>query len=129
MPRPLVSVRVEGLNALVRDLEAAGVELEDLKDVFSDISGRGARFASSFAPKKTGRLARSVRGNRAKNKAVISAGSARAVPWAGPINYGWPARNIAASSFMQRADAAVQDYAIKRLDKGINQLIKRRGLQ
>ncbi len=124
-----VSVRVEGLNALVRDLEAAGVELEDLKDVFADVAARGARFASSFAPKKTGRLARSVRGNRAKNKAVVAAGSARSVPYGGPINYGWEARGIAASSFMQRADAVVQDYAIKRLDKGINKLIKDKGLQ
>ncbi len=124
-----VSVRVEGLNALVRDLEAAGVELEDLKDVFADVAERGARFASSFAPKKTGRLARSVRGNRAKNKAVVTAGNRRSVAYAQVVNYGWPARGIAASSFMQRADAVVQDYAIKRLDKGINKLIKDKGLQ
>jgi hypothetical protein len=86
-------VRVEGLNKTIKALQGFGVEVQDLKDVFSSIAKEGARLASSFAPVKSGRLAGTVRGNKAKNKAVVIAGKAK-VPYAGAINYGWPRRNI-----------------------------------
>lgn len=119
--------RVEGLNKLVRDLQALGLEVEDLKEAFGSISAEGARLASSFAPKVTGTLAATVRGNRAKNKAVVSAGRARA-KYAGAINYGWPARNIAPSSFMQKADEAMRPKALQALDEALEQKIREKGL-
>lgn len=121
-------VRIEGLNALVRDLQSLGAEVDDLKAVFAEISALGARYASSFAPKRTGRLAASVRGNRAKNKSVVASGGAR-VPYAGAINYGWPARNISPSSFMQRADAKLRPVVGQMVDDGIEKLIREKGLQ
>lgn len=120
-------VRVEGLNALVRNLQTLGLELDDLKDAFGEIARQGAEYASSFAPRRSGALAASIRPNRAKNKAVVSAGRAR-VPYAGAINYGWPARNIAASSFMQKADERMQPVALEELDRQIDQAIRKRGL-
>lgn len=120
-------VRVEGLNRLVRDLQALGLDVEDLKEIFSEIANEGARLASTFAPKRTGALAASVRGNRSKNKAVVAAGRAR-VPYAGPINYGWPRRNIAASLFMQRADEVMRTRAVEMLDDGVKRKIRERGL-
>ena len=120
-------VRIEGLNRVVRGLQQVGVEVDDLKDVFQQISQRGARIAAAFAPKQSGRLAGDIRGNRAKSKAVITAGR-KSVPYAGPINYGWPKRNIGASGFMQRADRAMRPFALRQLNSGINRAIKRRGL-
>lgn len=120
-------VRVEGLNRLVRDLQALGLDVDDLKDVFSDIASEGARLASTFAPKRTGALAVSVRGNRSKNKAVVAAGRAK-VPYAGAINYGWPRRGIQASLFMQRADEVMRVRAVEMLDDGIKHKINERGL-
>lgn len=124
----VTGVRVTGLNEVVRALVRAGVEVDDLKEIFSDIAAQGADVASSFAPKDTGALAASVRGNRARNKAVIAAGSARAVPYAGPINYGWEARNIEPTLFMQRADEAIEPRAIELLDAGLDRLLIRLGL-
>jgi hypothetical protein len=121
-------VRVEGLTQLTKNLQALGLDLEDLKDAFGSIADQGARLASSFAPKRSGLLAATVRGNRAKNKAVVSAGRAR-VPYAGPINYGWPSRHIEASSFMQRADERMRPIALAALDKAINAKIQEKGLQ
>lgn len=121
-------VRVSGLTAVTRALLEIGFEVEDLKDAFSDIARLGARIASKYAPKKSGRLAGDVRGNRARSKAVITAGRA-SVPYAGPINYGWAAHNISASGFMQRADKVMQPYALKRLEKSINRQIAIRGLR
>lgn len=120
-------VRVQGLTQLVRDLQLLGVDVDDLKDTMSAIADKGARYAATFAPVRTGHLRDTIRGNRAKAKAVVTAGRAR-VPYAGPINYGWPARNIAASGFMQKADAKIQPEALAMLDQGIDAAITRRGL-
>lgn len=127
MARGGEGVRVEGLNALTRDLQKLGAEVDDLKEVFSAIAAEGAELASSFAPRQTGRLAQSLRGNRAKNKAVVTAGRA-SVPWAGPINYGWPVRNIAPALFMQKADAELSPRAVQMLDDGIDKIINQLGL-
>jgi hypothetical protein len=120
-------VRVEGLGRLTRDLEQLGLDVEDLKDAFGSIAAQGARLASSFAPHRTGRLAASIRGNRAKSKAVVTAGRAR-VPYAGPINYGWPARKIGPALFMQKADDAMRPRALDELEQAITAAIRRRGL-
>lgn len=121
-------VRVTGLRETTRALQAFGVEVDDLKDVFGDIAELGAELASSFAPKRTGRLKGSVRGNRAKNKAVVRAGGAR-VPYAGPINYGWPRRGITGAQFMARADRELSARAVTMLEAGIDNAIRKVDLQ
>lgn len=120
-------VRVEGLNQLTRNLLTLGLEIDDLKEAFGGIAAEAAQVAAGFAPKRTGRLAASVRGNRAKNKAVVMAGRASVV-YAGPINYGWPARKIAASSFMQKADEVMAPKALQALEDAIDNKIKSKGL-
>lgn len=122
-----MSVKVEGLNKTLRALQAVGVQVDDLKDTMAEIAAEGARLASSFAPKRTGRLAGTVRGNRAKSRAVVAAGRAR-VPYAGPINYGWPNRGIKAAYFMQKADAELAPKAVVMLEKGIDAAIRKAGL-
>lgn len=120
--------RVEGLTQVVRALQQMGVDVDDLKDAFSKIADEAAQVASSFAPRKSGRLAGDIRGNRAKSKAVVIAGRA-SVPYAGPINYGWPKRGIAPAHFMQRADQAMQPRALQTLEDEINRKIRERGLR
>lgn len=122
-----MTVRVEGLNRVVRDLQALGLDVDDLKDAFSGIASEGARLAAAFAPRRSGALAASVRGNRAKSKVVVAAGKAR-VPYAAVINYGWRKRRIAASRFMQKADEAMQPRALAELDRAIEKRIRERGL-
>lgn len=121
-------VRVSGLTAVTRALLEIGLEVDDLKEPFADIADRGARLASGFAPKRSGRLAGDVRGNRARSKAVITAGRT-SVPYAGPINYGWAAHNITPNGFMQKADKVLQPWALRQLESGINKQIAKRGLR
>jgi hypothetical protein len=121
------SVQIEGLNQKIRSLQELGVELDDIKEVFADIAKEGAEVASSFAPVKSGALADTIRGNRAKNKAVITAGRAR-VPYAGAINYGWPSRNIEPAMFLQKADQEMEGRAQQMLEDGIARLIEEREL-
>lgn len=120
-------VRVTGLNAVVRALLEIGLDVDDLKDAFSSISREGARIAAGFVHSRTGKLAGTLRGNRAKNKAVIVAGRGR-VKYAGVQNYGWPRRHIRAQQFMQRADEVLQPIAVEKLEREINDAIRRRGL-
>lgn len=122
------SVKVEGLNKTLTALQRLGVEVADLKDAMGDIASEGARLASGFAPVRSGHLRNTVRGNKAKAKAVVVAGRAR-VPYAGAINYGWPKRGIKPSMFMQRADAALAPRAVKMLEAGLDEAIKKVGME
>lgn len=123
----MVSIRVDGLAAVVTALLAVGLEVEDLKEAFSRIARFGAAAAARHAPRRTGRLAGDIRGNRARSKAVITAGRV-AVPYAGPINYGWAAHGIEPSGFMQKADRELEPYAVTALVSDINSKIRKRGI-
>jgi hypothetical protein len=120
-------VKVDQFREVVRDLQRLGVDVEDLKDVMAAIAREGAEEAARRAPHKTGALANTIRGNRAKGKAVITAGRGR-VKYAGAINYGWPRRNIRARKFLQEADEAMETRAPELFEEGIAELIERLGL-
>jgi hypothetical protein len=124
---PYALVKVENLNATIRDLERLGVEIEDLKDAFSAIAREAAAVIERNTPKLTGRLSGDVRGNRAKSKAVVTAGRT-SVPYAGAINYGWKARGIEPARYMQSADTQYASIAVQRLEAEINHQIRRKGL-
>lgn len=127
MAREWISTRVDNLNQVVRALLAIGLEVEDLKDAFSEIARQGAVLGARYAPRRSGALAADVRGNRARGKAVVAVGRV-SLPYAGPINFGWAAHGIAPSGFMQRADAELQPYALHRLEQDINDKIRAKGL-
>jgi hypothetical protein len=120
-------IQVEGLRETIRDLQAAGVELEDLKDVMGDIAAKAADVMKPYVPSRSGKLRGTVRGNRAKGKAVVTIGRGR-VKYAGPINYGWPARNIRPANYTGKTDAAMDDLAARMLEDGINKIITEKGL-
>ncbi len=120
-------VRVEGLAKAVRSLKALGLEVDDLKDAFARIASEGADRVSKYVPRRSGRLAATVRGNRAQSKAVVTIGRA-SVPYAGPINYGWPSRGIKASNFIAKTDAEISPVALRLLEDGINKAIRDKGL-
>jgi hypothetical protein len=119
-------VSVEGLRSLNRDLLAAGADLDDLKDVYAEVAKVGAYVASNLAPTKTGALAATIRGNRAKGKAVITAGKGR-VKYAGAINYGWPRKGIRANPFLQKADKVMETRAPEIFEAGLAELFEKNG--
>lgn len=122
-----MGVHVEGLRDITRSMERAGVDVEELKDVMGEIAAEASRVMQSFTPTKTGALKASIRGNRAKGKAVVTAGKAR-TPYAAPIFYGWPKRNIKPSRTVERTDAVMDDRVTQMLAEGWNEIAKRHGL-
>lgn len=121
------SLKVTGVAKAVRQLKAMGAEVEDLKDAFARIASEGATAVKRHVPRRSGRLAADVRGNRAQSKAVVTAGRA-SVPYAGPINYGWARRNIEPAGFMQAGDAETAPKALRMLEAEINNQIRKKDL-
>lgn len=123
-----MAVRVDGLRQLVRDLQELGLTVDDLKDVFATIAARGADAIAQATPARSGALLVSVRGNRAKSKAVVRAGGAR-VKYAAVVNYGWPKRNIPGQGFMQAGEARIEPELVPMLDVGIDRVLKQKGFK
>lgn len=118
MGKPLVEV--EGARELRRTLKAAGDDLADLSAANAQVASYVAARASSKAPRVSGKLAGTVRGNKAKANASIKAGGA-ATPYAGPIHWGWAQHNISPNPFL--VDAAHEteptwtDFYMREIDK------------
>ena len=126
-------VRVEGLSRLVRQLQGLGVDVEDLKDVFSKLSREAVPVYQRHAPRRTGRLRADFRGNRAKSKAVVRVGRA-SVPYAKPVNYGWGGGGSAirgsfgGSGFVKKGDDEMRPRVLREVEDGIKAAMRRRGL-
>lgn len=117
-----IGVKVEGLSSVVRNLERMGVEVADLKDAFGRIAEQVKPFYQSATPAVSGALRGDYRTSKSKGKANLYVGRA-SIPYAGPINYGWPARNIAPANFVARGDAAAEPTASASLENEISRLV------
>lgn len=88
----------------------------DLKNAYRTAAQAVEGRARSEAPRRSGRLAGSIKAKGTLQGASIVAGGLKAVPYAGPIHYGWPSRPnkakgwrggpIKANKFLTRAAAA-----------------------
>ena len=95
-------IRVDGARQLRSSMRRAGLDLDQLKSTHAAVAQLVAGRGRTAAPKRSGRLAASVRPSGTKTQAVIRAGYAR-VPYANPIHWGWPRRGIAANPWLSRA--------------------------
>jgi len=112
---------VEGLKDTTRAFEQAGVEVEDLKDVMGGIATEAAGVMKGFIPVASGRARDSIRGNRAKGKAIVTLGGAR-VPYAQVL------RSTHPSKFVPRTDDVMETRSVDMLTEGWNDIAKRNGL-
>lgn len=117
------AIRVDGLAAVVRDLERFGVSTDDLKDAFGAISEDVALEAGARVRVLSGALQATIRPARTKNKAVVRAGTA-GVPYAGVVNYYKPGDEFLTGP-------ANEDTAAKvaRIERELEDLIRKYGLR
>jgi hypothetical protein len=101
-----MSVKVEGLNTLVRAMRAAGKDITDLKEANRQTGAIIASAAAARAPRRSGKLASRIKAAKQQNRVRIMVPAS--VPYAGPIHYGWPKRNIAAHTFLIDAAEATE---------------------
>jgi hypothetical protein len=114
------AVRVEGLAALVRDLERYGVATGDLKDAFGAISADVAQEASSRINVQTGAHLATTRPARTNTTAVVRAGNAGNAPAAGVLNYARPG-----DEFLTGPANENLDDKVARIEHELDQLVKR----
>ncbi len=101
-----------------KEFRAAMKRMEaDLKD-YTAVNKRAAQMvadtARERAPVLTGALQGSIRPGATRTRGYVKAGG-RGIPYAGPIHFGWPRRNIRPQPFIfdaldERKDAVVEQY-------------------
>ena len=117
-----MGAKIVGAKELRRTLKQAGVDMNDPKDVMASIANLVVGEASRKAPRRTGALAASGRGNRALARAQIIFGGAR-LRYAGPIHWGWPARGIRARPFASDAAKATEPQWTELYLQGVQKII------
>lgn len=117
-----VTARVENAPQFRRALRKAGSDLADLKDANQAAAQLVAEHARSTAPRRTGALAATVKGNRAGTKATVRAGSSK-VLYANPIHWGWPKRHITANPWISRAAQDTQAIWIGEYQKNVQKIL------
>jgi len=115
-------LEVKGGRELRRALKSVEGGLEDLKTLHGAAATVVVQAAGSTVPRRTGRLAGSIRGSGTKTMAVVRAGGAR-IPYGGPIHWGWPARNIAPQPFLTEAAQNTEDSWEAIYADGVQRLI------
>lgn len=139
MARPGFGVEIDGLNGALRALRSLGVEVNDLKAVFHAISTEARTVMAGFVDSRSGRLARSLKPNRAQNKAIVRGGGAR-VPYAGAVQWGWGRGNsefntgrfatgirgsFTGQHFFEKTDAVMEPKAEHMITDGIEDLVRK----
>lgn len=96
------ALEVQGAAQLRRALKRAGLDVQDLKDAHKQVADMVARRSAQAVPRRTGRLAASVRTAGTASAAIVRAGRA-SVPYAGVIHWGWPGHHITAQPWISEA--------------------------
>jgi hypothetical protein len=111
-----VTIKLDNMREFRRDLKALGDDaINDLKAVHTANANIVAGTARVLVPKRTGRLAGTIRGAGTKTGGRVRAGF-KAVPYAGPIHFGWADRGIKPQPFLydaldRRRNEVAQNYA------------------
>lgn len=117
-------VRIEGARELRRQLRAASDDLGDLRAAHAEAGRIVEPVAKGRAPVRSGALRASVRSSGTKTAAVVRAGYAR-VPYARPIHWGWPARNIRPQPFVWDAAKKTEPRWMLAYQRAVNVILSR----
>lgn len=104
----MIGVKLQGAKKLRSTLKAAGLDMKDLSALNRQAAQTVLPVAKSLAPTGSpvnGHIKTTIRVGATQKAGVIRAGT-NTRPYAGPIHWGWPARNITAQPWI--ADAAKQ---------------------
>ena len=128
-------VQIRGAKQLRRTLKKAGVDVKQLKSINREAAqiattaavasapiGGPYKKAGRGRPRQGGRLKASGRAFATQRAGVIRFGSA-GVPYAGPIHWGWPAKNIRAQPFAAEAAQRTEPVWTKAYERKMHEVI------
>lgn len=110
-----------------RALAALRSDLDDLEAGWARVGDLAVAAVSPFVPVESGALVDDLRAEVEPLGIRVVAGEG--VPYAGVINFGWPARNIDAAAFMEKAGPAIEQEAPDELAQEIQGAIDALGLR
>lgn len=124
---PTLRFEIENVDQLRKALRKASENLEELKEANREAARIVTTEATGRAPRRTGTLAASGRPTGGAKRATITFGSAR-VPYARPIHWGWPARNIRPQPFAADALEATRPEWFREYEQNIRLILHREEL-
>jgi hypothetical protein len=101
-----------------------GADLKDMQRTNKAAAQPVSDRARDIAPHLTGALSRSVRPTATQREGAVLSGS-RAVPYAGPIHFGWPARNIEPQPFLYDALDDRRDQVVEVYEARVESLVRK----
>ena len=116
-------VEIEGGRRLRSTLKKAGVDMKKMTAINRRAASVVAAAAGPAAPQLTGLLSASVRPGATQRAGIVRAGK-KAIPYAGPIHWGWPARGIRAQPFISDAAVATEESWVPLYEKHMRDIIK-----
>lgn len=124
MSRP--KIRVEGLKEVQKLLRNA--KDKDLDKLMRTTNREVARIvvddARPFVPVRTGALAASLNVVNSTRNAIVKMGTPSKVPYAGPIHYGWAARNIKPQPAISVGIVKKRSEIEERYETGVDELLR-----
>lgn len=114
-------------SGTLRALIALRALIGDLSAAWRQIGGDMLAAITPAVPVESGALVSSLKAAPSSNGVDVTAGGGPVV-YAGVQNYGWPARNIAASRFMERGERTAEERAGSEIESEISGMIRRVGL-
>lgn len=115
-------IQVEGAKELRAAMKRMGADLGDMTAINKSAAQTVAGQARSIVPVLTGRLMGSIRPLATRTRGQVAAGN-KSVPYAGPIHFGWPARNISADPFLWDALESKEGEVIEKYEAHIEALV------
>lgn len=119
------AVEVDGAPELRRAFRKLDGRLDDLKDLSRDAAEVVEDRADKLVPVLTGKLRGTLRTTASAKVGAVLAGGRTMVPYAGPIHFGWRARNIAPQPFLYDALDDRRDEVVRVYSEGVANLVHR----
>lgn len=119
------TIKIEGLREVTRAMTRFDVGSKvAIKATHLEAAQVVAGEAKRLVPVRSGRLRDSIRGAGQQSGAVVRAGKS-AVPYAGPIHFGWPKHNIEPNPFLYDAVDARRGEVLAAYEKNMDALIRK----
>ncbi|RYQ66078.1 hypothetical protein PG2072B_1516 [Bifidobacterium pseudolongum subsp. globosum] len=114
---------VVGQRRFVATMRKAGADLEELRMVNAQAAKTALPAVRARVPRRSGRLAGTLRTGATKRAGIVRAGR-KSVPYAGVVNYGWPAHHITGRLFANNGVAASEPQWTRLYEQFVSKTMK-----
>ena len=120
------AVTVTGAREFRAAMTRMGADLKDMTAIHKRVAEIVADQSRHIVPYLGGALSGSIKSTATRTRGRVQAGS-RSVPYAGPIHFGWPARNIKASPFLWDALEDKESEVVDKYEQFVEALVEKVG--